>query len=174
MDYDLIVVGGGAGGIAAARAGVRRGARTLLVQDGPIGGDCTFAGCVPSKAVIEAAARGASFGGAIAAARRSIATIAATEGDEVFEGEGIDVLHGWAEFRAPHVIDVDGRRLTARRFVVATGARPAVPPIEGLAEVDYLTNENVFALDALPRSPCWAEARSAASWRRRSAASAQR
>ncbi len=152
MDYDLIVVGGGAGGIAAAREGVRRKARTLLVQDGPVGGECTFTGCVPSKAVIEAAARGATFAQAMAAARRAIDTIAATEHDDVLRREGIDVQHGWAEFRAPKVIDVDGRRLTARRFVLATGARPAVPPIEGLDQLDFLTPENVFALGELPLS----------------------
>ena len=152
MDYDLIVVGGGAGGIAAARAGVHRGARTLLVQDGPIGGDCTFTGCVPSKALIEAAARGASFADAMGAARRSIQSIAATETDEVFRCEGVEVLHGWAEFRAPATIDVDGRRFTGRRYVIATGASPAIPSVEGLSDVDVLTNENVFALDARPAS----------------------
>jgi pyruvate/2-oxoglutarate dehydrogenase complex dihydrolipoamide dehydrogenase (E3) component len=88
----------------------------------------------------------------MASARRSIETIAATENDEVLRREGIEVLHGWAEFCSPDIIDVDGRRLTARRFVLATGARPAVPPIEGLDQLEVLTNENVFALDELPTS----------------------
>jgi pyruvate/2-oxoglutarate dehydrogenase complex dihydrolipoamide dehydrogenase (E3) component len=108
VDYDLIVVSGGAGGIAAAQAGIRRKARTLLVQDAPIGGDCTFTGCVPSKAMIESAARGSSFATAMAAARRAIETIAATESDEVLQREGIEVRYGWAEFCAPKVIDVTG------------------------------------------------------------------
>ena len=80
---DLLVIGGGAGGLSAARAGVRRGARTVLVQQGPLGGDCTFTGCVPSKALIEAAARGASFAAGMAAARAALATVAAAEDDGV-------------------------------------------------------------------------------------------
>lgn len=138
--------------MAAARAAARAGARPLLVQLGPIGGDCTFTGCVPSKTVIEAAARGESFAAAMAAARRVVESIAAREDDEVFGREGVEVLHGWASFRSPREVDVDGVVLRSRRFVVATGAQPAVPPIEGLAEVDYLTNENIFELDDLPAS----------------------
>ena len=151
-DYDLIVIGGGAGGMSAARTAARRGARPLLVQAGPIGGECTFAGCVPSKALIAAAADGKTFEAAMAAVRQSIETIAATEGDDVFAREQIDVLHGWATFRSPHEIDVDGARLRARRFIVATGTHPSVPPIGGLDRVDYLTNDNVFELGACPES----------------------
>jgi pyruvate/2-oxoglutarate dehydrogenase complex dihydrolipoamide dehydrogenase (E3) component len=150
MERDLIVIGGGPGGMAAARAGARAGARTLLVQRGPIGGDCTFTGCVPSKALIEAAARGESFPEAMVAARRAVETIAATEDDDVFRRDGVDVLHAWASFRSPTELDVDGSVLTCRRFVVATGTGPAVPSIEGLSELAYLTNENVFELEERP------------------------
>jgi pyruvate/2-oxoglutarate dehydrogenase complex dihydrolipoamide dehydrogenase (E3) component len=80
-DYDLIVVGGGAGGMGAARAAARRGARPLLVQAAPIGGECTFNGCVPSKALIAAAAGGNSFDGAMTQVRHAIEAIAATETD---------------------------------------------------------------------------------------------
>jgi pyruvate/2-oxoglutarate dehydrogenase complex dihydrolipoamide dehydrogenase (E3) component len=138
--------------MAAARAAARAGVRPLLVQLGPIGGDCTFTGCVPSKTVIEAAARGESFAAAMRAARRAIESIAAGEDDDVFRREGIDVLHGWATFRSPHQLDVDGSVLRSRRFVIATGTQPAVPPVDGLAGVDYLTNENVFELTDLPAS----------------------
>lgn len=151
-DYDVIVIGGGAGGMGAARTAARRGARPLLVQAGPIGGECTFAGCVPSKTLIAAAADGKTFDEAMTAVRRSIETIAATEGDDVFAREGIDVIHGWATFRSPTELDVDGTRLHARRFVIAAGTHPAVPPIDGLDAVDYLTNENVFDLEARPVS----------------------
>lgn len=152
MDYDVIVVGGGAGGLGAARAAVRRGAKTLLVHHGPLGGECTFTGCVPSKALIEAAARGASFSEAMASLRQAVGIIAASEGAEVLRGEGIEVLQGWATFRAPGRIDVDGRTVSGGRFILATGTRPAIPALDGLAEVEYLTNENVFALGALPAS----------------------
>jgi pyruvate/2-oxoglutarate dehydrogenase complex dihydrolipoamide dehydrogenase (E3) component len=151
-ERELIVIGGGPGGMAAARAAARAGVRPLLVQLGPIGGDCTFTGCVPSKTVIEAAARGESFEAAMLAARRAVEQIAATEDDEVFRREGIEVSHGWAAFRSPREVDVDGTVLRSRRFVIATGAQPAVPPIDGLADLDYLTNETVFELAELPAS----------------------
>jgi pyruvate/2-oxoglutarate dehydrogenase complex dihydrolipoamide dehydrogenase (E3) component len=150
MDYDLVVVGGGAGGLSAARTGLRRGARTLLVQDGPLGGDCTFTGCVPSKAVIASANAGASFTEAMANAAQAIERIAATENADVFRAEGIDVIDGRATFSGPHAVDVDGRRITAKGFVLATGAAPAVPPIDGLRDMNYLTNETVFDLTAPP------------------------
>jgi pyruvate/2-oxoglutarate dehydrogenase complex dihydrolipoamide dehydrogenase (E3) component len=149
-DYDLVVIGGGAAGMSAARTAARRRARTLLIQAGPIGGECTFVGCVPSKALISAAAAGWSFDAAMTAVRRSIETIARTEVDSVFAGEGIDVVHGWATFRSPTELDVDGRRVRARRFVIASGAHPAIPPIDGLDRVDYLTNETVFDLPVQP------------------------
>jgi pyruvate/2-oxoglutarate dehydrogenase complex dihydrolipoamide dehydrogenase (E3) component len=150
MDYDLAVIGGGAGGLSAARAGRRRGARTLLVQDGPLGGDCTFTGCVPSKAVIAAANAGASFSEAMTRAADTVAAIAATETPAILEAEGVEVLDGRATFSSPHEITVDGHRIRAAGFVLATGAGPAVPPVDGLAELDHLTNESVFSLTEAP------------------------
>lgn len=152
MERDLIVVGGGAGGMAAARAAARAGARPVLVQLGPIGGDCTFTGCVPSKTLIEAAARGEGFEAAMTAVRRAVATIASREDDEVFRREGVEVIHGRATFRSPGELDVDGAVLRSGRFVIATGAEPAIPPIDRLGELEYLTHENVFDLDQLPAS----------------------
>ena len=151
-ERELVVIGGGAGGMAAARAAARAGVRPLLVQLGPIGGDCTFTGCVPSKTILEAAAAGKPFEEAMSAAHRAIETIAAREDDEVFRREGIEVVHAWAAFRSPRELDVDGTVLRSRRFVVATGAEPSVPPIDGLADVDYLTNETVFELAERPAS----------------------
>jgi pyruvate/2-oxoglutarate dehydrogenase complex dihydrolipoamide dehydrogenase (E3) component len=151
-DYDLIVIGGGAAGLAAALAGAAARARTLLVAEGQLGGECTFTGCVPSKTLIEAAARGASFTEAAAAVREAVAAVAATETAEVLARRGIEVVRGRAAFTSPREVTVDGRVLRARGFVVATGSRPAVPPVIGLAEVPYLTNENVFGLTGLPSS----------------------
>lgn len=149
---DLVVVGGGAGGLAAARAGARRRASVLLVHDGPIGGDCTFTGCVPSKTLIEAARRGLDFSDAMRAVEHTIERIAATETPDVLRREGIGTLTGRAAFRSPTELDVDGSTVQAQRIIVATGAGPAVPPIEGLETVEYLTNETIFALRALPAS----------------------
>ena len=133
-DYDLVVIGGGAAGLGASRAGTAAGARTLLISEGEIGGECTFTGCVPSKTLIEAAARGAAFRAAMEAVREAVAAIAATETVEVLKREGVDVLRGQAAFLSPREVSVDGRVLRAQRFVVATGSRPAVPAVPGLAE----------------------------------------
>ena len=148
--YDLIVIGGGAAGLGAARGGVAAGARTLLVSAGEIGGECTFTGCVPSKTLIESAARGATFGVAMAAVRHAVAAIAATETPEVLAREGIEVLRGSAVFTSPREVRVDGHGLRARAFVVATGSEPSAPPVPGLAEAGYLTSETVWDLAELP------------------------
>lgn len=151
-DPDLLVIGGGAGGISAAQAAGRRGASVVLVQDGPVGGDCTFTGCVPSKTLLAAAASGASFDDAMAKVRHAIDVIARNEDDDAMARQGITVRHGRAIFTAPGVIDLDGTTLRSRRVIVATGAQPAVPPIEGLDSVDFLTNETLFALQRRPES----------------------
>ncbi len=150
--YDLVVIGAGAAGLGAARAGVAAGARVLLVTEGPPGGDCTFTGCVPSKTLIEAAARGLPFADAARRIRDAIAAIAATEDAAALRGEGIDVRRGAARFTAPGRVEVDGTVLSAGRTVIATGARPAVPAVPGLTETPYLTNETVFDLPEVPRS----------------------
>jgi pyruvate/2-oxoglutarate dehydrogenase complex dihydrolipoamide dehydrogenase (E3) component len=152
LDYDLVVVGGGAAGLGAASTAARAGARTLLVSDGPPGGDCTFTGCVPSKTLIESAKQGLAWDAAAQRVRDAVARIAATEDPAALRRTGIDVRLGRARFTNPGRLDVDGRQMTAARFVVATGARPAIPPIPGLAGVPYLTNETVFDLPTLPAS----------------------
>jgi pyruvate/2-oxoglutarate dehydrogenase complex dihydrolipoamide dehydrogenase (E3) component len=149
-EFDLLVIGGGAAGITAAREGARRGARTALVQEGPVGGDCTFTGCVPSKTLLAAAARGESFADAMTAVRMAVARIAATEDDVALKRDGVTVIHGRAVLRSPREIDVDGTRLHGRRLILATGSGPAIPPIEGLRDIDYLTNESVFSLSSPP------------------------
>jgi pyruvate/2-oxoglutarate dehydrogenase complex dihydrolipoamide dehydrogenase (E3) component len=115
VDYDLVVIGGGAAGLAAARTGARRGARTLLVHDGPLG-------CVPSKTLIEAAKRRISYDEAHRRAQATVARIARTEDAVALSDEGIDVRRGRARFRTPGQIEVDGSRISAKRFVVATGS----------------------------------------------------
>jgi pyruvate/2-oxoglutarate dehydrogenase complex dihydrolipoamide dehydrogenase (E3) component len=152
VDYDVVVIGGGAAGLAAASAAARAEVRVLLVAEGEIGGDCTFTGCVPSKTLIDAAAHGVAFADAMARVRATVARIAATETVEVLRGQGIDVLRGRARFTGPHAIDVEGRSLRCSRIVIATGASPAVPAIGGLADTPYLTTESVFDLTDPPES----------------------
>lgn len=152
MEYDLAVVGAGAAGLGAAREGIRRGARTLLVEADRLGGDCTWTGCVPSKTLVAAAARGDGFGAAMAAVRATVERVAATEDEPALRAEGIEVAIGQARFRDPHRLEVVGRRVEARRVVVATGAEPTVPDVPGLSEIDPLTSDTVFDLGVAPRS----------------------
>jgi pyruvate/2-oxoglutarate dehydrogenase complex dihydrolipoamide dehydrogenase (E3) component len=151
-DYDVVVIGGGAGGLVAAKEARRRGARVVIVQDGPIGGDCTFTGCIPSKTLLAAAAAGRSFDEAMRAVHAAVEHIAATEDATALAHEGIDVIAGYARFRSPREVEVDGRRVRSTRFIVATGATPLLPPIPGLRDADPLTNETVFQLDRRPTS----------------------
>jgi len=137
--------------MGAARSARRRGVHVLLVQAGEIGGECTFTGCVPSKSLIAAAARGADFGQAMAAVEAAIRTIAASEDDHVFRNEGIDVIHEEAHFLGAGRLRVGGREMRTGRVVIATGSSPLVPPIEGLNQAHPLTNENVFAVGIQPR-----------------------
>lgn len=150
--HDLIVIGGGSGGIAAVDAALRRGVRPLLVQDGAVGGDCTFTGCVPSKTLIAAAARGATPADALATVRRVVGTVAATEDADTFRRRGATVVEGRARFVTRDVVEVDGRRFQAPRVVIATGAVPIVPPIDGLASTAPLTSATLWDLDDLPAS----------------------
>ena len=133
-DYDLIVIGGGAAGLAAAHAGAAARARTLLVSEGEIGGECTFTGCVPSKTLIEAAARGATFAEAIAAVRKAVAAIAATETAAVLERHGIEVTVMEAAPRLlpaadPAAAKVIGQVFAAEGITVhaGTGAEEIMP-----------------------------------------------
>lgn len=115
-------------------------------------GFLAFYGCVPSKTLIEPARRGLSFVAAAQRVRDVAAQIAATGNAEVLRGEGVDVLLERARFTGHGRVEVDGRLLTARRFVVATGAGPLVPPIPASTGCHTLTNETIFDLPTLPIS----------------------
>lgn len=162
-DFDLCVIGGGSGGLVVAAGGAALRAKVVLVEKNRLGGDCLWSGCVPSKALLSAAkvaqyTRTAHDHGLVshdppidlAAVMRHvrgvIAGIEPHDSPERFRGMGIDVVFGEGRFRDPHSFEVDGRRLTARRFVIATGSHPATPPLPGLDTVSHLTNENVFDL----------------------------
>lgn len=152
MDADLVVVGGGAAGLGAARAGVRAGARVLLVSDGEPGGDCTFYGCVPSKTLIESARRGLAYPVAAQRVRDVVARIAETENAAALRAEGIRARLGRARLLSARQVAVGADRVEAGAVVLATGSRPAVPPIPGLDAAGYLTNETVFDLPEAPAS----------------------
>ncbi len=164
---DLAVIGAGSAGLAVAYVAARLGLRVALIERDTMGGDCLNAGCVPSKALLAAAhaamaVRDAGRFGVRAAApeiawdavqahvRQAIDTIAPTDSAERYEGLGATVLRGHARFVARDALEVNGRRLSARRIVVAAGSRPAVPDLPGLDRVPFLTNETLFQLPQRP------------------------
>ncbi|HEV3455190.1 MAG TPA: mercuric reductase [Thermoanaerobaculia bacterium] len=167
--YHLVVVGAGTAGLVSAAGAAGLGARVALVERHLMGGDCLNVGCVPSKGILRAAraweeARQAagrfggpavggapSFGAAMERMRRLRAGISPHDSAERFRSLGIDVFLGDGRFVAPDAVEVDRHRLRFRRAVIATGARAAVPPLPGLAEAGYRTNETIFNLTALPR-----------------------
>ncbi|MEL5875913.1 dihydrolipoyl dehydrogenase family protein [Cereibacter sphaeroides] len=167
IETDLCVIGAGSGGLSVAAGAVQMGARVVLVEAGEMGGDCLNAGCVPSKALLAAgkAAQAMRTAGAFgirpvepeidfAAVKdhvaRTIAAIAPHDSQERFEGLGVRVLRDWGRFVSPTELRVGARTVVARRFVIATGSRPLVPPIPGLDRVKALTNETIFALRERP------------------------
>ena len=153
--YDLVVIGGGAAGLVTSGGAAQLGVRTLLVEQHRLGGECLYTGCVPSKALIAAAARarsGAPVGWreARAGVQAAIATIEPHDSPERFRDFGVDVVFGRAAFLGRDRLQIGEQIVTARRFVVATGSDPAVPPIPGLADVPYCTNDDVFDLAECP------------------------
>ncbi|MBV8131808.1 MAG: FAD-dependent oxidoreductase [Alphaproteobacteria bacterium] len=164
---DLCVIGAGSGGLAVAAGAAQMGAEVVLVERGAMGGDCLNFGCVPSKSLLAAARiadlwrRGAELGIAYArpcidfaavaeSVQRVIAAIAPNDSVERFEGLGVRVLRAEARFAGPRTVRAGDVEIRPRRFVIATGSQPAIPPIRGLDDVPYLTNETVFANRQLP------------------------
>lgn len=153
--YDVVAIGGGAGGLAAVREARRRGRSAMLISDGPLGGDCTFTGCVPSKTLIESAAAGTDFDEAFRRVRSVVEHIAATESAEVLASEGVEVVEGRAVIVGPGTVEVGGRTIEASGIVLATGSEPIVPAIEGLNEVPasrILTTDSLWQLPSTPES----------------------
>ena len=166
--FDLAVIGGGTAGIVAAQTAAAQRKRVLLISEGPLGGECTWNGCVPSKTLIEAAAvyrsaaTASGYGVRVGAlsvdfpavmdrVHAVIDEIARYEDATHLEAAGIVVRRGRATFVDARTLQVGDERFTADRAVVCTGSRPDIPAIDGLDGVPYLTNETVFALREQPR-----------------------
>jgi pyruvate/2-oxoglutarate dehydrogenase complex dihydrolipoamide dehydrogenase (E3) component len=167
LHADLCIIGAGSGGLSVAAGAVQMGASVVLIEKGAMGGDCLNTGCVPSKALIAAAhvahnaQAGQKFGVHLSAptvdfrqvhdhVHGVIGAIAPHDSVERFEGLGVHVIKSAARFVDRATVEAAGERIVARRFVVATGSRAAVPPIPGLKDVGYLTNETIFELKTRP------------------------
>lgn len=167
IQTDICVIGAGSGGLSVAAGASQMGAPTVLIERDRMGGDCLNSGCVPSKAMLAAGAA------AHASRHRSRFGIADVEPDvngpavqghvqgvidaivpmdsvERFEGLGVHVIQGHGKFTGPETVEVDGKRIKARRFVLATGSTAAVPPIPGLEDTPYYTNETIFSAQPFP------------------------
>jgi len=164
---DICIIGAGSAGLSVAAGAAQLGLQVVLFEAREMGGDCLNWGCVPSKALIAAAdaahhARTSERLGVAADPRvdwaavkahvqGAIAHIAPIDSQERFEGLGVTVIREHARFIDPRTVQSRGHRVRARRFVIAAGSHAAIPPIPGLSDTPYLTNETIFTLDALPK-----------------------
>ena len=167
--YNLVVIGGGTAGLVSAIGAAGLGAKVALIEKHFMGGDCLNVGCVPSKAIIRAAraiaavreaadfgvnvptGATADFGKVMERMRRLRADISPHDSAKRFTELGVDVFLGAGRFTGPDTIEVGGQTLRFAKAVIATGARAAAPPIPGLKDVPYLTNETLFSLTELPK-----------------------
>lgn len=168
-DFDLVIIGAGSGGLTAAGFAAQLGAKVALVEKNRIGGDCTWTGCVPSKALLKAAkiaheVRTASRFGVTANppivemtkvrayVQQAIQQVYQFEGPEELRKQGIEVIQGAGRFVDARTIVVGEQLVRSKTFLLATGARPRIPPIAGLHEVPFVTYEQIFDNDRLPRA----------------------
>lgn len=168
FDYNVVVIGGGAGGLVSAYITSAAKAKVALIEQHQMGGDCLNSGCVPSKALIRAAksahemrhsarfgihgsAPQVDFQAVMAHIKAAIARIEPHDSRERYTQLGVDCFHGTATMRSPWQVEVNGQLLTTRSVIIATGARPRVPELPGLLEVPYFTSDTLWGLTELPQ-----------------------
>lgn len=163
-EYDLCVIGGGAAGLVVAAGGAQLGAKVVLIEKNRLGGDCLYHGCVPSKALLASAKAAQAmriarrFGidpvepvvelpRVMQRVRRVIEQLGEHDHPDRFRKLGIELLFGDGWFTSPAAFEIDGRAITAKTFVIATGSRPTIPAVPGIESVPFLTSDTLFALD---------------------------
>ncbi len=168
-NYDLVIIGGGVGGLVTASGASQLGARVALVDKEDLGGDCLHYGCIPTKRLVHSAKMAHQIGESsdfgidvdgynvnfkkVMDGMRAIqAKIAVNDDPERFRKMGVDVIFGEGKFTDPYTFEVNGRRLKGRKFLIATGSSPVTLPIKGLAESGALTNVSILKLEELPTS----------------------
>jgi pyruvate/2-oxoglutarate dehydrogenase complex dihydrolipoamide dehydrogenase (E3) component len=168
-DFDLTVIGGGAGGLNVASGAVQLGARVALVEKDKLGGDCLYYGCVPTKALIQSAKVASlikrskeygldaadvsfEFGNVMAHMREVISKIGVNDDPKRFKDMGIKVFFGDGRFIDRHTFKIGDHTITSKKFVIATGSRAVAIPIKGLENIKYLTSESALEMDYLPKS----------------------
>ncbi|WP_287130449.1 NAD(P)/FAD-dependent oxidoreductase [Candidatus Cyanaurora vandensis] len=167
VPFDVVVIGGGSGGLTVAAGAAQLGAKVALIDKARLGGDCLWQGCVPSKALIHvsriahqvrhsdrwgipSSAGPVDFRAVRNHVAQAIQRIEPHDSPARFQGLGVEVLFGEGQFVDRATFRLSGRDLKARTFCIATGSRPQIPPIPGLSEAGFITNEDVFTLPACP------------------------
>jgi len=168
FDRNIVVIGAGSGGLVASYIAAAVKAKVTLIEKHKMGGDCLNTGCVPSKALIRSARFLAhvkraqeygfkpmqaefDFADVMDRVKGVVEKVAPHDSVERYTGLGVDVIEGEARITSPYAVDVNGQTLTTRNIVIATGARPFVPPIKGLDQFDYLTSDNLWGIRELPK-----------------------
>lgn len=168
-DTNLVVIGGGSAGLISANIAATLKAKVTLIEKHKMGGDCLNTGCVPSKTLLRSAkvnhliSKAGEFGLQVSPAKVDfpavmgrvqsvIKHIEPVDSMERYRSLGVDCIAGDAKVTSAHSVEVDGKTITARHIILAMGARPSVPDIEGIATVDYLTSDNIWQLETLPES----------------------
>jgi dihydrolipoamide dehydrogenase len=168
FDRNLIVIGGGSAGLVSALIAAAVNAKVTLIEKHKMGGDCLNTGCVPSKALIKSAKvaslikrsnefginvseSNVDFAAVMERVQSVISKIEPHDSVERFESLGVECIEGEAKITSPWTVEINGKVLSARSIIVATGARPFVPPIKGIDQVDYLTSDNLWDIRELPK-----------------------